>query len=305
MNTPAPLRKGDSVMLAATARKVSPAEIQPAVSLFEQWGLNVVVPQDLFEQSNQFAGTDQHRAELFQAGLDNPDIKAIIICRGGYGTVRMVDKLNFSRFAANPQWIVGFSDVTVLHSHIQRNFGIPTLHATMPIDIPSTDNYQEYPSLVTLRNHLFGLPVEHQFLSPELFRAGTASAPVVGGNLSILYSLLGSNSDIDTRGKILMIEDLDEYLYHIDRMLQALRRSGKLEGLAGLVVGQMSDMHDNAVPFGATAQEIIWDAVSAYSYPVAFNAPFGHVKTQNCSLKLGAQAQFTVAANGTATLLNS
>lgn len=282
---------GDRVALCATARKVSPEEMLPAVKMFESWGLQVVVPEGLYESDCQLAGSDAHRAAVLQGLLDDPSIRAIFCCRGGYGTVRIVDRLDFSRFRQHPKWIVGYSDVTVLHSHIQATLGLPTLHATMPINIGGT----ETPATSTMHDFLFGMKgsfVDYEWSPSALNRAGTASGPVVGGNLSILYSLCGSCSRIDTRGKILLIEDLDEYLYHIDRMMQNLKRNGMLDGLAGLLVGGLTDMHDNAVSFGRTAMQIVADAVREYDFPVLFNAPFGHLGDSNLALPLGIKCTF-------------
>ena len=281
------LTKGDRVALTAPARKVSPEEMALAIAELKRWGLEVVVPEGLYAAEGQLAGSDSHRAALLQGLLDDESIRAIFCCRGGYGTVRIIDKLDFRHFAAHPKWIVGYSDITVLHSHIHATLGLPTLHATMPI------NFQPHPTPATesLRRTLFGEKPDIEWslnnnfhLSPFSFHL---TAPAVGGNLSILYSLLGSRSQVDTRGKILLIEDLDEYLYHIDRMMQALRRAGMLDGLAALVVGGLSDMHDNTVPWGQTAEEIVAEAVAGRDYPVVFGAPFGHLGDNNIALPMG------------------
>ena len=293
------LQSGDRVAIVATARKVSPAEIEPTLRLLASWGLQPVVPDGLYASFGQFAGTDSHRAALLQQCLDDPTIRAVICARGGYGTVRIIDRLDFTAFSRNPKWIVGFSDVTVLHSHIRRTLGIPTLHATMPLNIPAGADSHPYPSTDTLRRALFGQPLSYTLPPHPLGRPGSAQGPVVGGNLSILYSLCGSSSDIDTDGCILFLEDLDEYLYHIDRMMQNLRRCGKLQNLRALLVGALTDMHDNAVPFGRTAEEIILDAVADYGYPVCFNAPFGHIGTANCALPLGREAHLTSTPEST------
>lgn len=284
------LMPGDRVALAAPARSVKSEEMAPAIAELSSWGLEVVVPEGLYAQEGQLAGSDEHRAALFQSLLDDSSIRAIICARGGYGTVRIIDRLDFSGFCAAPKWIVGYSDITVLHSHIHRHCSLPTLHAVMPI------NFCEVPTLASLSLHdaLFGDDFKYNLTPSPLNRKGEACAPIVGGNLSILYSLLGSGSQIDTRGKILLIEDLDEYLYHIDRMMQALRRSGMLDGLAGLVVGGLNDMHDNTVPFGHTAEQIVRDAVEPYDYPVAFNAPFGHLGGGNLALRLGMSVSLCV-----------
>jgi len=295
------LRKGDLVSLVATARKISFEEIETAVKLLESWGLNVLVDSRLFAVDNQFAGNDQHRAALLQEMIDNDAVRAIFCVRGGYGTVRMVDKVDFSPLRRSPKWIVGYSDVTVLHSHLNRHCGIPSLHAIMPVNI-TPDVPADAPALSSLHELLFrgsmSLAVDRcgGLLPPD--RVGKCYAPVVGGNLSVLYSLLASDSDVDTDGKILLIEDLDEYLYHIDRMMMALKRAGKLDRLAGLIVGRFSDMHDNAIPFGSDAYHIVYDAVSEYDYPVCFNAPFGHIGQDNVALPLGLPLYLSVSEHG-------
>ena len=288
------LKAGDRVALAAPARAVSPEEMAPAVAQLESWGLEVVVPEGLYERQGQLAGSDAHRAALMQRLLDDPEIKAIFCCRGGYGSVRIVDRLDLTRLARHPKWVVGYSDITVLHSHLHRQLGLPTLHATMPINMHGT----ETPATRSMHDFLFGTQGDsfaYDWEPAALNRQGTARAEVVGGNLSILYSLLGSRSQIDTRGKILLVEDLDEYLYHIDRMMQALKRAGMLDGLAGLVVGGLSDMHDNTVPWGRKAEEIVAETVEEYTYPVAFNAPFGHLGDNNLALPLGIKCTLEVS----------
>ena len=285
---PQPLNPGDTVAIVATARKVAPSEIASAVKLLQQWGLHVLLAPNLYASHNQFAGTDTQRATDLQWAIDNSDVKAILCARGGYGSVRIIDLVNFSPLLSHPKWIIGYSDVTVLHSHLHHNFQLASLHATMPINIPDDAVSHPYPSTSTLQQLLFFGQANYSTSTHPLNRSGQASATLVGGNLSILYSLCSSPSDIDTNGKILLIEDLDEYLYHIDRMMQNLKRSGKLSGLKGLVVGPMSDMHDNSIPFGSTAEQIILHAVKDYDYPVCFNAPFGHIETDNCAIALGA-----------------
>jgi len=296
MKRPDYLHPGDLVAIAAPARKVAPEELVPAVRLFESWGLRVLLPDGLFDTDHQFAGSDDTRASLFQQLLDNPEVRAIVCARGGYGSVRIIDKLDFSRFLQNPKWIVGYSDVTVFHSHIYQHFGIETLHAVMPINVPPDANKKTYPATETLRKALFGEPMAYRCPSHPLNRPGRAQGTLVGGNLSMLYSLCGSPSAISTDGKILFIEDLDEYLYHIDRMMMNLKRNGLFDHLAGLVVGQFSDMHDNAVPFGRTAEEIVLDCVREYSFPVCFNFPAGHNGSDNHALFLGRQADLQIGS---------
>lgn len=275
------LQKGDKVAIVCTARKFSIEEAKPAVALLESWGLQVVLGQTIGLDNFQLGGTDAERIADFNAQLKDPEIKAIWCARGGYGTVRIIDAIDFSSLAQQPKWIVGFSDVTTLHSHV-HNLGIATIHGIMAFSVPLAKEE----SKTSLYKALFGLPLSYAISAAPGNRNGKAKAEIVGGNLSILYSLLGSVSSIETKGKILFIEDLDEYLYHVDRMMHNLKRNGMLQELAGLVVGGMTDMHDNSIPFGYNAQEIILDAVQDYNYPVVFNFPAGH-GASNWALKLG------------------
>jgi muramoyltetrapeptide carboxypeptidase len=272
MIQPSYLQKGDTVAIVSTARKITSDKIISAIKLLEKWGLQVIIGETIGSEENQFSASDEKRIADFQLMLDNPKVKAIWCARGGYGTVRLVDKLDFSAFKKQPKWIVGYSDITVLHSHI-HNFGIETLHATMPINLENNSKQ----SIETLKKSLFGKNLSYEIPADEKNKSGNASGELVGGNLSVLYSLLGSHSSINTDGKILFIEDLDEYLYHIDRMCINLKRNGYFENLKGLVVGGMTDMHDNDIPFGKTAEEIILDCVSEYDFPVIFNFPAGHL----------------------------
>ena len=268
MVLPSYLNKGDTVAIIATARKVSKEEIQPAVAFFESYGLSVVLGKNLFESSNQYAGTDTQRTEDLQWALNDKTIKAIIIARGGYGSVRTIEQIDFTEFKKHPKWMVGYSDVTVLHNAIHK-IGVATLHATMPLNF--TKNEEATKSMV---DALFGKLIQVETEENYSNISGTAKGQLVGGNLSLIYSLSGTPFDIDTRDKILFIEDLDEYLYHIDRMMMQLKLSGKLKGLKGLIVGGMTDMKDNAIPFGKFPEDIILDAVKEYNYPVCVDFNF-------------------------------
>lgn len=290
MKTPSFLKKGDKISIAAPARKISIEELQPAIDRFISWGLEPVFASNLFCSDNQYAGTDEERFIGFQQLLDNNDIKAIICSRGGYGTMRIIDKLDFSQFLKHPKWIAGYSDVTVLHSHINKNFGIETLHGTMPINF-STNTPK---ALESLKKALFGEKLSYVAEKHSLNRTGTTEGTITGGNLSMLYALSGSDSDIDTNGKILFIEDLEEYLYHIDRMMVQLKRSGKLQNLAGIIVGGMNNMNDNAVPFGKEAYEIIAEHVAHYDYPVCIGFPAGHID-DNRALIMGRKVELKVS----------
>lgn len=290
MIVPNYLKQGDKIGIVATARKVSEAEIAPAVNLLESWGFNVVTGRDLFREDRQFAGTDEERTADMQRMLDDGEIKAIMIARGGYGTMRIIDMLDFDGFTAHPKWIIGFSDVTVLHSHIHAVCNTETIHANMCLQLGKDMEADE-----SLRKALTGELLGYELNGGnELNRVGTGQGLLVGGNLSLLYALNGSESDIDTDGKILFIEDLDEYLYHIDRMMISLKRAGKLEKLAGLVVGGMSSMRDNPVPFGRSAEEIIMEAVQEYHYPVCFHFPAGHIE-RNLALMMGRMTRLEVS----------
>ncbi|MBB6682096.1 LD-carboxypeptidase [Aequorivita sp. 609] len=280
MITPNTLQKGDTIAIVSTARKLKKEELQPALKILESWGLKAVLGKTIGAEENQFAGNEELRAEDFQQMLDNPNIKAIWCARGGYGTVKMIDMLDFSAFQKDSKWIIGYSDVTVLHSHI-HNLGIETLHAQMCLDIENkTEEARE-----SIRKVLFEQEYSIAFnvntynkTFQQKQQLSSIQSKIVGGNLSVLYSLCGSSSAINTDGKILFIEDLDEYLYHIDRMMMNLKRNGVFKNLKALIVGGMTDMHDNTIPFGKTAEEIILDAVKDYNYPVFFNFPAGHIK---------------------------
>ncbi len=289
--TPAYLKQGDKIAIAATARKISREEIQTAIDIFTTWGLEVVIDENLFETENQFAGSDEIRTKNLQRFLDDETIKAIICARGGYGTVRIIDQLNFSSLQLNPKWIIGYSDITVLHSHIHTHVNMQTLHATMPINMQLQNADEE--SILSLKKTLFGESISYTFSHHILNKIGEVKAELIGGNLSVLYSLLGSNSDIDTKNKILFLEDLDEHLYHIDRMMMNLKRNRKLNNLAGLIVGGMSDMKDNAVPFGKSAEEIIYHHTKDFNYPICFGFAAGHEK-KNLALKFGAEVLLSV-----------
>ncbi len=249
----------------------------------------------MFGNENQFSGSDEDRTADMQDMLDDLKVDAILCARGGYGTVRIVDKLDFTEFNKKPKWLCGYSDVTVLHSHINQNLGVCSIHSTMPINMKGISS--EHEAFNSLMLALTGGSLHYEFDSNQLNRQGSMEGEVVGGNLSILYSILGSASDIDTKGKILFLEDLDEYLYHIDRMMVNLKRNGKLTALKGLLVGGMSDMNDNTIPFGKTAIEIIREVVEDYDYPVAFNFPAGHID-DNLAIVLGKKATIRVTDSG-------
>ena len=293
MVTPAYLNLGDAIGIVSTARKISSEELTHFLELLKSWGLKPVLGDTINAEDHQYAGTDALRSADFQNMLDNPDIKGIWCARGGYGTVRMVDSLDFSAFRKHPKWVIGYSDVTVLHSQI-HSFGIETIHANMAMEMDiKTPETKE-----SVKAVLFGKKYSVVYTSKEKKhnQLGTTAGILVGGKLSLLYSLIGSPSALVTRDKILFIEDLDEYLYHMDRMMQNLKRNGLLKDLKGLIVGGMNDMNDNTIPFGKTAKEIVAEAVSAYNYPVCFDFPAGHI-LDNRALILGREVTLDVSEN--------
>ncbi|SEM06878.1 muramoyltetrapeptide carboxypeptidase [Aquimarina amphilecti] len=282
------VKKGDKIAIVSTARKISKKEIKEAIDIIKNWNLIPVIGSTVGLEHNQFAGTDEDRRKDLQKMLDDNEIKAIWCARGGYGTIRIIDLLDLSNFKKKPKWIIGYSDITVLHAHI-HNLGISTIHAAMPVDIhKGTDESRQ-----SLHDSLFGKDIEYKIPSFEKNKRGNCKGKVIGGNLSILYSMCGSKSSIDCNGKILCIEDLDEYLYHIDRMLQNLKRNGYFDELSGLIVGGMTKMHDNNISFGKNAKEIILDIVQEYSFPVVFDFPMGHIE-DNRALIMGAEISLEV-----------
>lgn len=292
MKRPASLKSGDKIGIVAPARKVSMDDIQQAIIMIEEAGFKAVYDDSLFDQDRQFAGDDHSRIASFQRMLDDDEVKAIISARGGYGSIRVIDGLNFERFEKTPKWIIGYSDITVFHSHIVRNELVQTLHATMLLNFLENSNE----ALLGMFEVLEGKNPEYTLAAHQLNREGNTRGVLCGGNLSVLYSMMGSKSFPETDGKILFLEDLDEYLYHIDRMMMALKRAGILENLSGLIVGGMTDMNDNTIPFGRTAEEIISEAVAEYKYPVCYGFPAGHID-DNRPLIMGAEIVMEVGEN--------
>ncbi|HYK76443.1 MAG TPA: LD-carboxypeptidase [Daejeonella sp.] len=289
MICPPYLQKGDTVAITCPAKKL-PHEITDAVRLLESWGLKVLLGETVTASYNQFAGADALRARDFQRFLDDDSVKAIFAARGGYGTIRIIDRLDFSRFASQPKWIIGFSDITVLHSHLYANFQALSIHGQMPLTIPDGTKA----SLVSLRKALFNEPLDYAYQSQVENIPGKANGTLIGGNLTLLMIMSGSVSEMDFTGKILFLEDVGEYLYSIDRMMWNLKRAGKLAQLGGLVVGGFTDLKDNDIPFGQSAEEIIREHVQEYGYPVCFNFPAGHIEN-NHALVFGKTVNLEVA----------
>lgn len=288
MIIPPYLKQGDTVAITCTAKSL-PVPIDDAVRLLESWGLNVVLGDTVYASWNQFAGTDELRAADFQRFLDDNSIKAIFAARGGYGTIRIIDEIDFSRFRINPKWIIGFSDITILHSHIQALYNVQSIHGQMPLTIPDGTKV----SLETLRKALFNEPLEYIYTSSVKNRSGAATGILIGGNLTLLLMMSGSVSQQDYSGKILFLEDVGEYLYSIDRMMLSFKRAGILASLKGLIIGGFTELKDNDIPFGQTAEQIIMSHVQDYDYPVCFSFPAGHV-SDNRALVFGKEAILVV-----------
>jgi len=292
MIRPPSLRPGDTLGIAAPSSCLAEAELMPAVELIRKWGLQVVLGQHVFKSRNSFAGSDAQRTADFQRMLDDPSVHAILCARGGYGAIRIIETLDFTRFRSNPKWIAGCSDVTVFHSFLQQQLGIESLHSAMPRVVPP--KRPDPVSMESLRAALFGEITRHTAMPHRLNRNGEARGTLVGGNLSVLFSLAGSAMEPDTRGKILFIEDLGEYLYHIDRMLMNLQLRGMLADLSGLVVGAMSGMKVSGSGYRKPACRIIRDAVEGFGYPVMFGFPAGH-EHPNLSLYMGREVELRVS----------
>lgn len=292
MLTPPFLKAGDKVGIVCTARKVDLDELEEGIAMLKSCNLVPVLGETIGASDDQFGGDDALRRKDLQDMLDDEDIRAVWVARGGYGTVRIIDWINFYKFVKYPKWIIGYSDITVLHSQINK-LGFETIHAIMPVGIERNTAIAKQ----TLENAWFGRTLHYSTEPSPLNRLGQVRAELVGGNISILYSLCGSASSIETDNKILFLEDLDEYLYHVDRMIQNLKRNGMLRNLKGLIVGSLTSMHDNSIPFGKTAEEIILDAVAEFDYPVCFNFPAGHLE-DNRALIFGRDISFVVNERG-------
>ncbi|WP_372474054.1 LD-carboxypeptidase [Capnocytophaga sp. ARDL2] len=296
MIQPAFLKKGDKVAIVCTARSFSVEEAQAGIELFQSWGLEVVLGKTVGQNNYQLAGTDKERADDFQAMLNDPSIKAIWMARGGYGSVRIVDQIDFSVFAQSPKWIIGFSDITVWHSHL-HTLGFQTLHAIMPYSVPNaTPEAKE-----TLRKALFGEKMQIEAPCHPLNIQGKVKGTLIGGNLSIIYSLLATPSEINYHDKILFVEDLCEALYHVDRMFYSLKRSGKLQQIKGLIVGGMTDMSYNEIPFNNTVEEIIYHHTKDIGIPLCFDFPAGHIP-DNRALVFGKEVKLYVDKQNTLLL---
>ena len=292
MKIPPYLQKGDTIGITCPAGFMAKEKAATCIKVLQQWGYEVLVGKTLGSKSKTyFSGTDEDRLNEFQAMLDAPEVKAILCGRGGYGVGRIIDQLDFTAFKKNPKWIIGFSDITILHAHINSNFNIATLHSSMAGAFNDGGYKNKY--VKSIRAALEGEKANYSCRTNRFNYIGKATAELVGGNLALITHLIGTKSDYQTKGKILFLEDIGEQHYNIDRMLHQLKRSGKLNDLAALIIGKFTDMQDTERPFGKNVHTIIHELISEYSYPVCFGFPVSHDK-QNLALKVGCIYQLTV-----------
>jgi muramoyltetrapeptide carboxypeptidase len=294
------LKKGDTIGISSPAGYITLQEIEPAILKLKEWGFNIKIGTTIGKKDFTFGGTDAERLTDFQQMLDDEKVSCILCARGGYGFIRLVDSLNFKKFTKKPKWIIGFSDITVLHSHLNANFGIASIHSKMcnsfPDDWAKTDDVQKE-SIESIKKCLVGEKMKYAITPNAKNKTGIAYGELVGGNLKTIESLAGSKSDIDTTGKILFVEDTGEYLYSLDRMFWNLKRSGKLNKLSALLIGGFKIKKDDVgEEFGKTIEEIVLEKVAAFNYPVCFDFAVGHQKN-NVALKCGVQHKLSVHLN--------
>lgn len=285
------LKPGDSIGIVCPAGFMPVEKYQTCIETLKAWGFKVVVGSTPGNQFNYFSGTDEARLNDLQYMMDNKNIDAILCARGGYGTGRIIDDIDFKKFKQRPKWIIGFSDITVLHNHIFSNYKIASMHAPMAAAFNDEEFKNQY--VQSLHDALVGIKADYKVAGNPSNQEGKASGILVGGNLALLTNLIGTKSDIKTKNKILFIEDVGEYIYCIDRMMYQLKRSGKLDDLKGLIVGRFSEMKDTTIPFGQNTNEVIKKIVAPYDFPVCFDFPVSHDK-ENYALKVGVNYKLNV-----------
>lgn len=285
------LAQGDKIGILCPSGYMPFEKAETAIGVLQEWGYKVVTGSTLGSQFNYFSGTDEQRLNDLQQMLDDETLHAILCARGGYGLTRIIDKLNFKKFIKNPKWIIGFSDITLLHAHVFSKYKIASMHA--PMAAAFDNNGFKNTFVQSLKKILSGEKINYQCASNLFNKNGAASGRLVGGNLSLLTHTLGTSSDLKTRGKIFFLEDVGEYIYHIDRMLHQLKRAGKLEAIAALVVGGFTEMKDTVIPFGQTVEEVVKNIVKEYDYPVCYNFPVSH-GMENYALKIGVKYKLTI-----------
>jgi len=279
------LSKGDTIGIVCPGGYMPKDKAETCIQVLKEWGFKVKAGTTLGSQFNYFSGTDEQRLEDLQQMLDDDSVKAILCGRGGYGVGRIIDRINFKKFKKNQKWIIGYSDITVLHSHIFSRFKIASLHSPMAAAFNDGEYKNEY--IQSLQSVLLGEKPKYTCQVDSYNNAGTATGTLVGGNLSLLSHLIGTPSDINTAGKILFLEDVGEYIYNTDRMLYQLKRGGKFDELKGLVIGAFTETKDTVIPFGKNVYDVVYDIIKEYSYPVCFKFPVGHTR-ENYVLKVGA-----------------
>ncbi|MBV9986719.1 MAG: LD-carboxypeptidase [Chitinophagaceae bacterium] len=290
------LKKGDTIGIVCPAGYMPLENASTCIDVLQQWGYKVLVGKTLGNQFHYFSGTDEERLADLQSMLDNPEVKAILCGRGGYGLSRIIDDLDFKWFRKDPKWVIGFSDITVLHAHLFHRYNIASLHAPMAAAFNDGNYANEY--VQSLRKALQGAAGNYSNVPHPLDRPGKAEGKIVGGNLSLVAHLAGTRSAFKTKDRILVLEDVGEYLYNVDRMLIQLKRSGMLDSLAGLVIGGFTDMKDTTTPFGADVYQIIADQVKEYTYPTCFDFPISH-GGRNYAWKVGVKYQLSVSGKKT------
>lgn len=295
------LKIGDTVAIVAPSGilKNRNDEVEQAVALLESWGLHAIVGKHVFSKADHFAGTDDERCEDFQKALDDPKVSAIWCARGGYGTVRILDKLDYTAFKKHPKWIIGYSDITALHNQI-HNEGYQSIHALMCVSL-TKDLNDIKATLETFKSTIFGNPVNYTLEGSNYNRVGVASGQLVGGNLTMLHTMLGSKTSLDMSGKILFIEEIGEYKYHIDRMLQSLKRAGYFDNCKGVIVGDMSKLRKNTTLWGTSVEQLVLDALADYNFPIAFNMPAGH-EQDNRAMVLGKVVELNVKKDSSSVI---
>ncbi|MFT3704219.1 MAG: LD-carboxypeptidase [Agriterribacter sp.] len=302
MVVPTALKPGDVIGITSPAGYITLTELQPAIQQMESWGLKIRVGDTIGKRDFTFGGTDVERAKDLQQMLDDPSIKAIMCARGGYGAVRIIDQLNFSKVLNKPKWIIGFSDITVMHCHINSNYKMATIHSKMCNSFPDDWSKAEpiqVETIVSIKDALTGVKMKYSAPFNDRNKKGIVEGTLIGGNLKTIETLAGTKSEIKTAGKILFVEDTGEYLYSIDRMFWNLKRTNKLSQLKGLIVGGFKIKPDDAGDeFGRTLYDIVWEKVKEYNYPVCFDFPVGHQKN-NFALKCGVLHRLSITADKT------
>lgn len=285
------LKKGDTIGIVCPAGFMPVEKMQTCISVLMEWGYKVKAGNTIGSQFNYFSGTDEQRLQDLQQMINDDSVQAILCARGGYGVGRIIDQLDFKKFKKNPKWIIGFSDITVLHSHIHNRFKIASLHAPMAAAFNDDEYKNEY--VQSLKHALEGKKSKYTCAINPYNNIGIGAGKLVGGNLSLLIHLIGTRSEIDTDGKLLFLEEVGEYVYNIDRMLYQLKRSGKFDKLAGLIIGGFSETKDTTIPFGKDVYKVIYEVIKDYKYPVCFQFPVGHIR-ENYALKIGADYTLNV-----------